>query len=422
MHEPNILESNVRSYSRSFPEKFNKAYGAKLYAANGKAYIDFLSGAGALNYGHNNPILKKSLLEYIKNDGVTHSLDMSTSAKDNFIKIFNDFILAPRNMKYRLQFTGPTGTNAVEAAIKTAMLATGRSRMFSFTNSFHGMTLGSLQLTANKYYRDGLKLSNSFNTFMPYDGYINNSIGYLEKLLQDPASGVDIPAGIIVETIQGEGGVNTASKEWLQALQQLCKKHGILFIIDDIQVGCGRTGTFFSFEDYKLDPDIIVLSKSLSGYGLPMAIVLLKEQHDIWEPGQHNGTFRGNNLAFITASQAINTYWKTSDFELETKNKSIFFFRAINEVIQTLNLQELISVKGRGMIAGLSFKFENLANEVSKEAFLRGLIIETCGPKNNVLKLLPPINTANTLLAQGCEILSESIKAVLMKNNVRKIA
>ena len=278
------LESNVRGYCRSFPVTFVKAQNATLTDSEGNEYIDFLGGAGTLNYGHNNPAFKQALIDYIEADGMTHGLDMHTDAKAAFLEAFRDLILEPRNMDYKVQFTGPTGTNAVEAALKVARKNTGRQTIISFTNGFHGVTQGSAAVTGNGYYKKASGLPTTGVQFMPYDGYLGdfNTLEYLEKALEDKSSGLGDPAGVIVECIQGEGGLNVASKEWMQGLQALCKKHDMLLIVDDIQAGCGRSGTFFSFEEFGIEPDVITLSKSLGGYGLPMAVVLLKEELDIW--------------------------------------------------------------------------------------------------------------------------------------------
>mgnify|MGYP002041145326 FL=1 len=318
------MESEVRGYIRSFPVIFSQARGSTLVDEDGGEYIDFFSGAGTLNYGHNNPVLKEKLLEYVQSDGVVHGLDMATSAKKKFLETVDRVLLKPRNWQYTLQFTGPTGTNAVEAALKIARQVKGRPNVISFTHGFHGVSGGSLAVTANMKFRDasGYPLANT--TFMPYDGYFGpdvDTMAYLERMLEDPSSGMDKPAAVIVETVQGEGGVNVATLRWLKELDKLCKRHDMLLIVDDIQVGCGRTGTFFSFEAAGIRPDIITLSKSLSGFGLPMSLVLMKPELDIWKPGAHSGTFRGNNLAFVTATQALETYWANTAFTADIQRK-----------------------------------------------------------------------------------------------------
>src|SRR5699024_3321433 len=291
------LESDVRSYSRSFPTVFERSKGYKLWDTDGKEYIDFFAGAGTLNYGHNNDKMKQLLIDYIENDSITHSLDMATVARGNCLQQFHDIILKPRKLNYRVMFPGPTGTNSVESALKLARKATGRKTIMSFTNAFHGMTIGSLSITGNEEIRKGAGVPLNHTISMPYDQFMTTeqSLKFIEDYLTKGGTGVELPAAIILETVQGEGGINAASIEWLQGIEEIADKLDILLIIDDIQAGCGRTGTFFSFEPAGIKPDIVCLSKSLSGYGLPMSITLLKEELDVFTPGEHNGTFRGNN-------------------------------------------------------------------------------------------------------------------------------
>ena len=262
------IESEVQSYARSFPRIFNRAKGEYLYCEEGTEYLDFLAGAGTLNYGHNNELFKEKLLEYIQSDGITHGLDLHTKAKGEFLEAFNEKILKPRNLDYVVQFTGPTGTNAVEAALKLARNVTGRENIIAFTNGFHGVSLGALAATGNSHHRGAAGVSLSGVSRVPYDGYLGEDIdttAYLEKVLDDSSSGIDLPAAVIVETVQGEGGINAASFEWLRNLEKVCRDHEILLIVDDIQAGCGRTGSYFSFEEAGITPDIVTLSKSLGG-------------------------------------------------------------------------------------------------------------------------------------------------------------
>lgn len=413
------MESKVQSYARSFPRVFNKARGEFIFDERGKAYLDFLSGAGTLNYGHNNPLFKQKLLAYIEADGISHGLDFHTIAKGEFLDTFNEIILRPRGMSYVMQFTGPTGTNAVEAALKIARNVTGRSNILSFTNGFHGVTLGSLAVTGNAHHRGAAGVSLSGASRVPYDGYLGKDIDttvYIDKLLSDTSSGVDLPAAIIVETVQGEGGINTASAEWLRNLYAVCKRHKVLFIVDDIQAGCGRTGNFFSFESAGIYPDIVTLSKSLSGYGLPFAVVLIKPHLDQWKPGEHNGTFRGNNLAFVTAKAAIDHYWTTPAFSEEISKKEKYITDRLNN-IAAKHGEGNFSKKGKGMFQGLNCISGDIAGKVSKEAFKRGLIIETSGADNHVIKLLCPLTITENNLKCGMDIIEDSIHDVCNKTD-----
>lgn len=410
------MESEVRGYIRSFPVIFSKAQGSTLFDQTGREYLDFFAGAGTLNYGHNNPKLKEKLIEYINSDGVVHGLDMATEAKKHFMETFERVLLKPRGMNYKLQFTGPTGTNAVEAALKLARLVKGRENVVSFTHGFHGVSGGSLATTANSKFRDAAGVGLDNTTFIPYCGYMGDNIDtieYFERLLEDPSSGLDQPAAVIVETVQGEGGVNVATKRWLLSLEKLCRKYDMLLIVDDIQVGCGRTGSFFSFDKYGISPDIVTLSKSLSGYGLPMSLVLMKPELDIWAPGSHSGTFRGNNLAFVTAAEALDTYWTNDQFEQEIAKKSEMIRKSLDNIVYNYP-NEGLSVRGRGMIQGLvaPADSDDLANEIAHKAFEHGLVIETSGANDEVLKLLPALTISEEQLQKGLEIIERSVAEV----------
>ncbi|WP_111641729.1 diaminobutyrate--2-oxoglutarate transaminase [Marinimicrobium alkaliphilum] len=408
------VESAVQSYARSFPVVFDQARGSHIYDGEGNAYLDFLAGAGSLNYGHNNPVLKKALINYIENDGITHGLDMHSKAKAHFLSVFRERIMAPRDLDYRMQFTGPTGTNAVEAALKLARKVTGRNDVISFTNGFHGVTLGAVAATGNQHHRGGAGVPLSDVTRMPFCGYHGRDVDTLkmiDKLLKDPSSGVATPAAFIVETVQGEGGLNVAEMDWLKGLEKLCRKHEILLIVDDIQAGCGRTGTFFSFEPAGIKPDIVTLSKSLSGYGLPFAVVLLAPELDEWLPGEHNGTFRGNNHAFVTAAAAIEHYWADDRFEKEIQAKSALVTKRLKAIRDQLGETEL-RLKGRGMMQGLECRSGEIAGKVSQAAFERGMIIETAGNYDQVVKVFCPLTISDEELNKGLDILADSFSAV----------
>lgn len=408
-------ESEVRGYCRDFPVMFDRAQGAWLYDEDGKAYLDFFAGAGALNYGHNPAPLKNALLAYLARDGITHSLDMFSAAKRDFLERFQRVILAPRALDYKVQFTGPTGTNAVEAALKLARKVTGRDRIISFTNSFHGMTLGSLAVTGNGFKRRGAGVALHDAMPMPFDGYLGDeadTLSYLEAMLEDDGSGVDKPAAVIVETVQAEGGVNVARFDWLKRLSRLLRRHGVLLIVDDIQVGCGRTGPFFSFEPAGIQPDMICLSKSLSGYGVPLAVLLMKPEHDVWAPGEHNGTFRGHNPAFVTATAALQ-FWEDDALSQDVTRKAQHVSDFLHSLAKQTGLNA--SVRGRGLIQGIAFEDAELAGAVAEACFARKLVIETAGVQSDVLKLLPSLTITDGELNQGLDIIRSSLRAVLDK-------
>lgn len=411
-------ESEVRGYCRSFDTTFESAQGAWLTDTGGRRYLDFLAGAGALNYGHNPPHLKQSLMSYIEQDGITHSLDMYSLAKQRFLERFNEVVLAPRKLEYKVQFPGPTGTNAVEAAMKLARKVTGRTNIVFFTNAFHGMTTGSLAVTGNAGKRAGAAQPLCNATAMPFDGYLGEGVDtleYFERSLADQGSGLDLPAAVITETVQAEGGVNVASTAWLKRLEALCRRYDILLIIDDIQLGCGRAGDFFSFEEAGIKPDLVTLSKSLSGFGLPFSVVLIRPDIDQWAPGEHNGTFRGNNLAFVTATAALD-FWSGNTITPAVAEKGERVHARLEEIARrhpSLNA----GVRGRGFIWGMDCGAAGAAAKISQACFQRGLIMETAGIDDQVLKFLAPLTIDPADLEHGLDIVEESAAEVAARFN-----
>lgn len=406
------LESEVRSYCRAFPTVFEHAEGVHLRDSGGRSYLDFFSGAGALNYGHNHPALRRVAVDYLLSGGPIHSLDMATRAKLTFLEQFDDVVLRPRAMHYKLQFPGPTGTNAVEAALKLARKVTGRQSVISFSQAFHGMTLGSLAVTGNGRKRAGAGVPLGNVDVMPYAGFLGDdvdSLDILEAFVAGHSSGVELPAAVILETVQAEGGVNVSSDAWLRRLERITRAHGILLIVDDIQVGCGRTGPFFSFERAGIEPDIVCLSKSISGFGLPMALVLIRPEHDVWRPGEHNGTFRGHNLAFVTATAALE-FWKTPVLERETLRKAALIEERLERWAADPS-NTAVERRGRGLIQGVRFADDATAGRVSRACFERGLLIETAGPHDETLKLLPPLVIDDDELTAGLDLIEDGIEA-----------
>ncbi|KII00424.1 diaminobutyrate--2-oxoglutarate aminotransferase [Streptomonospora alba] len=409
------LESEVRSYSRSWPVVFNEARGSYVYDESGRPYLDFFAGAGSLNYGHNNPELKSKLIDYLMSDGIVHSLDAYSTTKRDFLSTFGETILEPRGLDYKVQFPGPAGNNAVEAALKLARKYTGRETVISFTNGFHGMTLGALAVTGNSMKRGGAGVPLSHSATMPFDRYMDGQTPdflWFRSMLEDSGSGLDAPAAVIVETVQGEGGINVASAEWLRGLQEVCHEYDMLLIVDDIQMGCGRTGPFFSFEHAGIQPDIVTLSKSISGYGLPLALTLFKRELDVWEPGEHNGTFRGPNPAFVTGTAAMRKYWSDDSFQQATEAKGQLIDRRLRAVAEELGPEEA-HVRGRGMARGLVLERPGAANVLSREAFERGLLVETSGPEDEVAKLLPALTSTEQELEEGLAIIADAARAAM---------
>ena len=411
------MESSVRSYARSMPRQFDRAEGVWMYDESGGRYLDFLSGCSTLNYGHNHPILKQALLDYIAGDGIAHGLDLHTRAKAELLSAMEDVILKPRGLDYRVMFTGPTGTNAVEAALKLARKVTGRQNVIAFTNGFHGMTLGALACTGNARKRGGAGVPLTNVTHEPFDGFYGEGIDtakLLDQKLSNPSSGLDAPAAILVETVQGEGGLNVASAAWLRRIATVARRHGALLIIDDIQAGCGRTDGFFSFEEAGIKPDMVTLAKSFSGMGLPLAVTLFRPELDQWTPGEHNGTFRGNNHAFITAATAIRHFWSDGQFAADVRRRGELLGRRLDRIAR----QHGLATRGKGMMQGLDMGSGEVAESVTTAAFERGLIIETSGPFDEVVKVLAPLVISDDVLEAGLDILEECVDQTLAANVV----
>ncbi|MCR4754926.1 MAG: diaminobutyrate--2-oxoglutarate transaminase [Lachnospiraceae bacterium] len=404
-------ESAVRSYCRKFPAVFSKAKNAELYDENGKRYIDFLAVAGSMNYGHNNTEIKEAIMSYLSEDNIVNALDLHTEAKGEFLSSFYDRILKPSSLDYKIMCCGPTGTNGVEAALKLARLNTGRSNVIAFSGAFHGMSIGSLSMTTDLVSRRGAGIPLQNVTFVPYSGEFN-SIEYIEWMMKDDHSGIERPAAIVLETVQAEGGINIASVEWLRKIRQICDTYGILLICDDIQVGCGRTGHFFSFERAGIVPDLVVLSKSISGFGIPMTILLIKPEYDIFKPAEHNGTFRGHQLAFVGASAATKYYVEHNVDRMVSESEELIR-NYMNDEIKPIHPD--IEIRGLGMLWGIDMHALDpaLALKVSHRCYEKGLIAEVCGRRDGVVKIIPPLTIEQEVLIEGLDIMKESLKEIL---------
>lgn len=407
-------ESQVRSYCRHFPAVFTKAKGAKMFDEDGNSYIDFFCGAGALNYGHNNPYIKEKMVEYLLSDGIIHSMDMYTAPKRTFFETLQEKILKPRGFDYKIMCCGPTGTNGVEAALKLARKVTGRTNVFAFMGCFHGMSMGALSLTTEAYAREGagVPLGNVTHIPAPYMFPGLDVIAYMQRLLDDDHSGVSKPAALVMETVQAEGGIYPFSPEFLQACQKFCNDNGILLIVDDIQAGIGRTGTFFSFERGGIHPDMVVLSKSIGG-GMPLTLLLIKPDEDIFGPAEHNGTFRGNQLSFVAGNAGLE-YLLEHNLEAETQRKGkIIEDFIVNEI---LPLDSRLSHRGIGFMWGIECEKlggDHFSHAVTKACFERKLIIERAGRDSSVVKIMPPLVIEDELLLEGLQIVKDAFVQVL---------
>ncbi|MCF0237554.1 MAG: aspartate aminotransferase family protein [Sphaerochaetaceae bacterium] len=407
-------ESEVRSYCRKFPKVFKKAKGPYIYDEDNNKYLDFFCGAGALNYGHNNDYIKSKVVQYLLDDGIVHAMDMYNVAKGEFVETYEEKILKPRGLDYKIMFTGPTGANANEAALKLARKVTGRTNVFALMGCFHGMTLGTLALTTEDGARKGagVPMGNVTHIPAPYMFPELDTIAYMERLLTDDHSGVDKPAALVIESVQAEGGIYVLPEQWLQRARALCDKYGILMICDEVQIGNFRTGDYFSFERANIVPDIVTVAKSIGGMGMPFALTLFKKELDIWSPGEHNGTFRGFQLATVSGKAGIE-FALENNISSEVKRKEKVIANLIENKI--LPISDKLSYRGLGMIWGIDFgKFPTgTAKKVSAACFKRNLIIELAGREDCVLKPMPALITSEEDLEKGFSIIAEATREVL---------
>lgn len=408
-------ESEVRGYCRHFPVMFKEGKNSEIFSAEGERYIDFFAGAGALAFGHNNPYIKKKVLDYMNTDGIIQELDLYTPVTENFFKTFEEVVLKPRGLDYRIQFCNASGANSVEAALKLARKYTGRSNVLACTGSYHGQSLGALAVTSGVHGRGGAGVSLDNVTFVPYATDMETeekSLEYIRWILTDDHSGITKPAAIILEAVQGEGGIKVPSANWLKGIRQICDENDMLMICDEIQAGIGRTGKFFSFEWGEVVPDIVTVSKSIGGLGLPLAMVLMKPEIDKWSPGEHTGTFRGNQLSLLGAT-ALLEYYRDNDMDEEVLRKGRIIEEFMDKFIKPIDSR--IQVRGIGMFWGIDFSAidSSLAEKVQAEAVKRHLIADICGRNECVFKLLAPVTIEDNVLLEGLEVIKESIKTVL---------
>jgi diaminobutyrate-2-oxoglutarate transaminase len=391
---------------------FCSAKGSFLTDNQGKEYIDFFSGAGGVNYGHNHPYIKQKVMEYLQGDGLIHALDMFTPAKAEFIEYFQQNILQPKGLDYKIKFTGPTGTNAVEAALKLARKVTRRTGIFALMGAFHGMTMGSLALTTDRSSRGGagIPLTGVTHIPAPYMYPELDTVAYMENLITDDHSGVEKPAAVILEAVQADGGIYPMPVEYLQNLRAFCDRHEILLIVDDIQAGCGRSGNFFAFERAGITPDMVTLSKSIGGMGMPMALLLMKPQLDIWSPGEHTGTFRGNQLSLVAAKAGLEVF-VNENVAAQVAEKQDIVAKFMEEEIAPLH--QGITTRGVGLVWGVDLSAlggDAFSRKIMTCCFEKGLVLERVGRDNAVMKIMPPLTIDTDTLLKGLTILKEVIK------------
>ena len=402
------MQNNVRSA----PIVFDKASGSELFAEDGKRYIDFHSAGGSQGFGHNNLKVCSALIDYLCNDRVIQTCDRKSVAKRSFIQTFVDKVLLPRNLNHKLLFTDPASGVATEIALRIARRHTKRGSVVAFTNSSHGLTEGALSASSSPHARGDLQYPRANTVFMPYCAYLGedvDTVAHLRRHLKDTSSGVEVPAAVIVETIQIHGGMNVASDAWLQSLEALCREYGILFIVDETHTGFGRSGAHFGFESAGLNPDMILASNAVSG-GLPISILLLQPELAHWRPGDRSGLFQGDNLAFVAAAEIL-SQWNDS-LVRDIAERS----RVLADELQSLPMRfpdRHLRVRGRGMSWGLEFGRPAAASVVSSWALERGLIVEPARLRDDVLLVLPPITVSEETLREGLNLLNEAVAMFL---------
>jgi diaminobutyrate-2-oxoglutarate transaminase len=416
-------ESNARTYPRHLPIAIADASGSFVRDVDGNVFIDFLAGAGVLALGHNPPELVALATEQLGR--LTHGLDFPTPAKAAFVEA--QLSMLPESMRdhMKIHFCGPTGANAVDAAIKLCKTATGRGEIVAFQGSFHGSSHAAMAVSSSVDQKSPVPNGMPGVHFFPYsycsrcpmgltpDTCDINCMTYLERSLRDGHSGIPLPAAVILELVQGEGGVIPARRGFVQRVRALTRELDIPLIVDEVQTGCGRTGTWFAFEQYDIEPDVIVASKALSGMGSPVAVILYDEKLDAWAPGAHTGTFRGNQLAFVTGAQMV---------RIVRRDGLLEHVRAMGqhtaERLAVLRENPWVrEIRGLGLMWGIELADPtdghpagHLARAVQSGALRRGLILECGGRDDSVVRMLPPLNVTAEVMDTACSILISTIE------------
>lgn len=427
-------ESNARSYPRKFPFALKKAKGLWIEDVEGNKYLDFLCGAGTLALGHNDPEINQAMIDLISEDAPLHTLDLTTPVKDEFVHMLLSLLPGELKNNAKIQFCSPSGTDATDAALKLCKTATGRSEIIAFSGGYHGMGHGALALTGNLNAKNKVHGLMPGVHFMPYpysyrcpfglggDAGVKAACAYFERLLKDPESGITKPAAVILEPIQGEGGVIPAPVEFLQTVRRVTQELDIPMIVDEIQCGIGRSGTFFAFEEAHIVPDVILASKAIGG-SQPMAVVIYNKKLDLWTAGAHAGTFRGNQLAMKAGLVVMNRVSKP-EFLAEVKEKGKYLK---NKLLELKAKYPIIGdIRGRGLMLGCEFvdptgkpdaigsfpASGEIAAAVQKKCFENKLIMEKGGRFGSVMRCLCALTVTKEEIDTMLSIFEKSIKEV----------
>lgn len=430
----NDTESSARSYPRKFPFALSKAKGSWVEDVEGNRYLDFLCGAGTLALGHNDDEVNKAMIELISSGAPLHTLDLTTPVKDRFVETVISILPEEMRGNVKIQFCSPSGTDATDAAIKLCKTATGRGSVIAFSGGYHGMGHGALSLTGNLNAK--MKVQNLMPgvQFMPYPNSYRCPFGlggeagtdaacaYFERLLKDPESGVTPPAAVIIEPIQGEGGVIPAPRKFMQTIRRVTKELGIPMIVDEIQCGIGRSGQMFAFEESGIIPDVILMSKAIGG-SQPMSIVVYNKELDKWTAGAHAGTFRGNQLAMAAGTVVLR---RVSDpaFLASVREKGVYITEALNQLKKEVSI--IGDIRGRGLMIGIEFidpegkkdimghpeASGSIAAEVQKRCFEHKLVMEKGGRNGSVMRCLCALNVSKEDINTMLGIFSSAVKEI----------
>jgi diaminobutyrate-2-oxoglutarate transaminase len=426
-------ESNARSYPRRFPLALRRAEGIYVEDIEGRVFIDCLAGAGTLALGHNHPVIVQAIEQILKDGTPLHTLDLTTPVKDRFVQDLFDLLPVDLARDSKIQFCGPTGADAIEAALKLVKTATGRATMLAFQGAYHGMTQGALSLMGSlqpKRALHGMLQGVQFLPF-PYDyrcpfnlggsAGVRAGLSYIDSVLNDPESGVPKPAGMIVEVVQGEGGVIPAPDEWMRGVRAATSKADVPLIVDEVQSGFGRTGRLFAFEHSGIVPDVLVLSKAIGG-GLPLAVVIYRGELDQWLPGAHAGTFRGNQMA-MAAGSATMRFIRDQGLVEHARTLGSAFQQKLRQLQS--HYPQLGDVRGRGLMIGIELVDPEaernpfgrppgngaMASKLQAECLKRGLILELGGRNGSVVRFLPPLIITESQINHVFEIFVEALSA-----------
>ncbi|MFJ7683055.1 aspartate aminotransferase family protein [Peribacillus butanolivorans] len=437
LEQQNTRESNARSYPRRLPMAIDQAEGIYLTDMDGKKYIDFLAGAGTLALGHNHPAVLEEMENVLKAKRPLHTLDFTTPIKEQFVDEIFECLPEEFRKNAKIQFCGPTGGDAIEAALKLVKTATGNRSILSFQGAYHGATHATMSISGNTKPKEKVQGLMPDVHFLPYPYQYRCPFGiggeeshkissqYIENLLNDPESGLLAPAGMILEAVQGEGGSIPAPIPWLKEIRRITKERGIPLIIDEVQSGIGRTGKMFAFEHAGIIPDVLVLSKAIGG-SLPLSVVIYNKDLDLWSPGAHIGTFRGNQLAMAAGTATLKFIKETNLVEHAAKMGEI-----LKNILKDLqkDIQQIGDVRGRGLMVGVelvnhlapqnsngSYPANSvLASTIQQECFQRGLILEVGGRHGSVVRFLPPLIVTESQLREATAIFEEAVRAAVAR-------